>query len=82
MSEARWHELNWLKVRWLAYILSFFIPIFGWITFWVFSGRGPRLQVIARGCMIASFIGIIVLIILAAVGVSMFTIPLGVFPGR
>ena len=81
MSEAKWHQLNWLKVRWMVYILSFFIPIFGWITFWVFSGRDARLQIIARGAMIASFIGIILLIILTAVGITMFSIPLGVFPG-
>ena len=81
MSEAKWHEFHWLKVRWLVYIVSFFIPVFGWITFWVFSGRELELKVIARGAMIASFVGIILLIILAALGVSMFGIPLGVFPG-
>ncbi len=78
MSEVKeqWHELKWLQVRWLVYIAAFFIPVFGWVTFWVFSGREPELKVIARGSMIASFIGTILLIILAAVGLTMFPIPL------
>ena len=82
MSEVKWYSMQWLQVRWLVYIVAFFIPVFGWATFWVFSGREPELKIIARGSMIASFVGIIVLIILAAVGISMFSIPLGWFPGR
>jgi hypothetical protein len=83
MSEVKqmWHELKWLQVRWLVYIVSFFIPVFGWVTFWVFSGREPELKVIARGSMIASFVGTVLLIILAAVGLTMFPIPLRL-PGR
>ncbi len=83
MSEVKeqWHELKWLQVRWLVYIAAFFIPVFGWVTFWVFSGREPELKVIARGSMIASFVGTILLIILAAVGLTMFPIPLWL-PGR
>ena len=81
MSEAKWHELEWLKVRWLVYIVAFFLPVFGWITFWVFSGREPELKVIARGSMVASFFGVILWIILAALGVTMFRIPFGGFPG-
>ena len=83
MSEVKqqWHELKWLQVRWLVYIVAFFIPVFGWVTFWVFSGREPELKVIARGSMIASFVGTIILIILAAVGLTMFRIPLWL-PGR
>ena len=77
MTEAKWHELQWLRVRWLVYIVSFFIPVFGWITFWVFSGREPELKVIARGSMIASFVGVILLIILAVLGVTLFRIPWG-----
>jgi len=66
--------------KWLVYILSFFIPIFGFITFWVFSGRDGDLAAVARMSLIASFIGVILWIILAAVGVTMFEIPWGM-PG-
>ena len=68
------------SVKWLVYILSFFIPIFGFITFWVFSGRDGDLDAVARMSLIASFIGVILWIILAAVGVTMFEIPWGM-PG-
>ena len=81
MSEVKWYAFQWLQVRWLVYIVAFFLPVFGWITFWVCSGREPELKVIARGSMIASFVGIIFLIILAAAGVTMFGIPWGI-PGR
>ena len=83
MSEVKgkWHELKWLQVRWLVYIVAFFLPMFGWVTFWVFSGREPELKVIARGSMIASFFGVVLWVILAAVGVTMFRIPWGI-PGR
>jgi hypothetical protein len=81
MSEVKWHEFQWLKVRWLVYIVAFFLPMFGWVTFWVFSGREPELKVIARGSMIASFFGVVLWVILAAVGVTMFRIPWGL-PGR
>ena len=81
MSEVKWYALKWLEVRWLVYIVAFFLPPFGWVTFWVFSGREPELKVIARGSMIASFIGVIILIILAAFGLVMFRIPWGI-PGR
>ena len=82
MSQVKWTELQWLQVRWLVYIVAFFLPVFGWITFWVFSGREPELKVIARGSMIASFVGVILLIILAAVGVTMARIPWGIPPIR
>jgi len=59
--------MGWVK--WLVYIASFFVPIFGFITFWVTYGKD---QEISRGSMIASFIGLVVYIILAAVGVTMF----------
>ena len=83
MSEVKeqWHELKWLQVRWLVYIAAFFIPVFGWVTFWVFSGREPELKVIARGSMIASFVGTVLLIILAGVGLTMFRVPVWL-PGR
>jgi len=77
MSQVKWTELQWLQVRWLVYIVAFFLPVFGWITFWVFSGREPELKVIARGSMIASFVGVILLLILAAVGVTLSRIPWG-----
>jgi len=67
-------------VQWLAYIISFFLPPFGFITFWVLAGKEPELGVVGRNSLIASFIGVIVLIILAAVGVTMFRIPWGM-PG-
>jgi len=78
MSEVKPYRHRWLSVSWLVYIVSFFLPPFGWITFWVFSGRDPELKIIARGAMIASFIGIILLIILAAIGTTMYTIPWGI----
>jgi hypothetical protein len=54
---------------WLSYILSFFIPVFGFISFRVFWGREVEADTIGRGFLIASFIGLIVYIILAAVGI-------------
>jgi uncharacterized membrane protein len=63
--------------RWLAYILSFFIPLFGFVTFWVFSGRQGELEDIAKISLVCSFVGVILLVILAAVGVTMFEIPWG-----
>ncbi len=67
-------------VQWLVYIISFFLPVFGFITFWVFSGREPELNVVARNSLIAGFIGVILWVILAAVGLTMFQIPWG-WPG-
>jgi len=66
--------------KWLVYILSFFIPIFGFITFWIFAGREDELNVVARNSLIVAFIGVILLIILAAVGLTIFEIPWG-WPG-
>ena len=65
------------RVKWLVYILSFFLPIFGFVTFWVLVGREGELGDVARNSMIASFVGVVLLIILAAVGVTMFEIPWG-----
>jgi len=81
MSEVKWYAFQWLQVRWLVYIVAFFLPPFGWITFWVFSGREPELKIIARGSMIASFVGVILLLILGAVGVTL-GIPWGIPPVR
>ncbi len=57
-------------VAWLAYILSFFIPVFGFVSFWVFSGRADEVSDVGKRCLIASFIGIVVYVIVAAVGIS------------
>ena len=66
------------SVKWLVYILSFFIPVFGFITFWVLAGKDGELNEVARISLIVSFIGVVVLVILAAVGVTMFDIPWGI----
>ncbi|MFC2042228.1 hypothetical protein ACFLTV_01850 [Chloroflexota bacterium] len=58
-------------IAWLAYILSFFIPVFGFISFWVFLGREDEADTIGKGCFIASFIGLVVYIVLAAIGLSL-----------
>ena len=65
------------RVKWLVYILSFFLPVFGFVTFWVFAGREGELSDVARNSILASFIGVVLLIILAAVGLTMFDIPWG-----
>ena len=57
--------------KWLAYILSFFVPIFGFVSFWVFTGRNEEVDGVGKRCLIASFIGLVVFIILAAVGISL-----------
>ena len=59
--------MGWVK--WLVYIASFFVPVFGFITFWVTYGK---VEAISKGTMIASFFGLVVYIILAAIGVTMF----------
>ena len=56
-------------VNWLVYIASFFVPIFGFVTFWVTYGKDMEMS---KNVMIASFFGLLVYIILAAVGVTMF----------
>ncbi|MBC8275335.1 MAG: hypothetical protein H8E40_10255 [Chloroflexi bacterium] len=61
------------SVRWLVYILSFFIPAFGFVTFWVFSGKADELKDVGKGAMIASFFGIVLYLILAALGVTVFS---------
>jgi hypothetical protein len=57
-------------VNWLVYIASFFIPVFGFITFWVFGAKGD--DELARGSMIAAFFGLVVYIILTVLGVTVF----------
>ena len=70
--------MGWSK--WLVYILSFFVPIFGFITFWVFSGRKDELHTVAEKALICSFFGVILLIILIALGITVFEIPM-MIPG-
>ena len=55
---------------WLAYILSFFIPVFGFISFWVFAGREDDADTVGRWCLIISFIGLVAYVIAIAVGIS------------
>ena len=62
-------------VPWLVYLLSLFIPVFGFITFWLFAGKEGELNIVARYSLIASFVGVVMYAILAAIGVSMFRIP-------
>ena len=64
-------------VKWLVYVLSFFLPVFGFITFWVYAGKEGELGVIAKNSMLASFIGVVLLVILGIIGVSIFDIPWG-----
>jgi len=70
--------MGWSK--WLVYILSFFVPIFGFITFWVFSARNDELHIVAEKALICSFFGVILLIILIALGITVFEIPM-MIPG-
>jgi hypothetical protein len=57
--------------KWLVYILSFFVPIFGFITFWInFACHGEEINSTARGALIAGFIGIVIWAILAAIGIT------------
>jgi len=65
-------------VPWLVYIVSFFIPVFGFITFWVFGRMEGELNIVAMRSLIISFVGVVLLVILAAVGLTMFQIPWGV----
>ncbi len=64
--------MSWVK--YLVYIMSFFIPPVGVITFWVLLGRGEEPQNIAKWSFLAAFIGFIVWIIIAAVGGTMHRI--------
>ena len=65
-------------VQWLVYILSFFIPPVGFITFWVFAGKQEEeLKRVAQWSLIASFIGVVVYLILAAAGISLGFLGIG-----
>ncbi len=62
--------IGWVK--WLVYIISFFIPPVGLITFWVFLGRvDEETKTMAKWSLVAAFIGCVVWVILSAVGVTM-----------
>jgi uncharacterized membrane protein len=54
---------------WLAYILSFFIPVFGFVSFWVFSGREEEVDTVGKKCLISAFIGVVIYVIAAVVGI-------------
>lgn len=58
--------MSWVK--YLVYILSFFFPPVGVITFWVLLGREEELTEIAKWSFLAAFIGIVVWIIAIVVG--------------
>ena len=62
--------MGWVK--YLVYIVSFFIPPFGFITFWVFSGRDDEMQEVAKVAMAVAFFGALVYIILATLGATVF----------
>jgi hypothetical protein len=57
--------LGWVK--YLVYIMSFFIPPLGVITFWVFLGRGEELEGVAKWSFLAAFIGVAMCFIVAVV---------------
>ncbi len=59
-------------VQYLTYIISFFIPPAGLISFWVFSGRDDEQKNIAKWCMLAAFIGFIVWAICCVLGMTFF----------
>ena len=61
--------LGW--VQYLVYILSFFFPPIGLVTFWVFSGRDDEeLPMIAKWSLLAAFIGVVVWCIVTAFGMA------------
>ncbi len=65
-------------MQWLVYILSFLIPPFGFITFWAFSWKPEEeLKCIAKGSLVASFIGVVVWLILTAVGITLGFLGMG-----
>ncbi len=61
--------LGWVK--WLIYVLSFFIPPVGVITLWVFAGRGDELTMIGKWSLVAAVAGCVLWIILTATGITM-----------
>jgi hypothetical protein len=61
-------------IQYLVYIISFVFPPFGFVTFWVFSGREEELRFIGRWSMLAAFVGVILWCIIAA--------SFGMAPGR
>ena len=68
--------MGWVK--YLVYIVSFFIPPFGFISFWVFSGREDELKEVAKVAMAVAFFGTLVYVILTALDVTVFG---GLFQG-
>ncbi|MBA7706300.1 hypothetical protein ES703_115152 [subsurface metagenome] len=65
-------------IQWLVYILSFLIPPLGFITFWVFAGKQEgELKRVAQWSLTASFIGVVVYLILASAGISLGWVGIG-----
>ena len=57
--------MSWVK--YLVYIMSFFIPPVGVITFWVFLGRDIEPKDMAKWSFLAAFAGAVVCFIVAIV---------------
>jgi hypothetical protein len=57
--------MGWIK--YLLYIMSFFVPPVGLISFWVFSGRELELKTMGKWAFFAAFIGFIAWVVFAAV---------------
>jgi hypothetical protein len=55
--------LGWVK--YLVYIMSFFIPPVGVVTFWVFLGRGEELGDAGKWSFVFAFAGAVVCLIVA-----------------
>ena len=56
--------------QWVVYVLSLFLPLFGFVTFWVFSGRDDELKEVGKWSLVASVIGVFVWAVFAALGVT------------
>ena len=57
-------------VQWLTYILSFFVPPFGVITFWIFSGRDEEQRRVGKWCLVLAFAGVVVWAICGFLGLT------------
>jgi hypothetical protein len=60
--------ISW--IQYLVYIVSFLFPPFGFVTFWVFSGREEELKIIGKWSMLAAFVGMLVWCIFAGIGMA------------
>jgi uncharacterized membrane protein len=58
-------------IQWLVYILSLFIPPFGFITFWVLGwNKDGELSRVGQWSLVASFIGVFLWAVLGAAGAA------------